>query len=55
MSMTGQGRTPDERDRLPIFTSVGQRNSRRAATAILVLLTAAVATVVAVVVVNSLV
>ena len=47
-----QERTRAGSDRVPIFTSVGQRRSRRAAAAILVLMFAAVAAVVAVVVAN---
>lgn len=53
MSTTGQERTPGGRERLPIFTSVGERSSRRAATAILMLMIAAVLAVVAVVIANS--
>jgi len=53
MSTTGQGRTPDEPNRLPIFTSVGERSSRRAGIAILILMIAAVAAVAVVIVANS--
>jgi hypothetical protein len=53
MSTTGQQRTPGGGDRLPIFTSVGERSSRRAGTAILVLMIAAIVAVVAVVIANS--
>jgi hypothetical protein len=51
--MTNEGRTPGEQNRLPIFTSVGRRSSRRAATAILVLMIAGIAAVVAVIIANS--
>ena len=52
MATSNQRRTPAN-DQLPIFTSVGERNSRRAGAAILVLMVAAVAAVVAVVIANS--
>jgi hypothetical protein len=53
MSTSNQGRMPGERNRMPIFTSVGERSSRRAATAILVLMIAAIAAVAAVIIANS--
>lgn len=53
MSTTGQARTPGGRERLPIFTSVGERSSRRAGAAILVLTIAAIVAVVAVVIANA--
>jgi hypothetical protein len=53
MSTSDQGRARGESDSLPIFTSVGQRSSRRAATAILLLMVAALVAVVAVVIANS--
>ena len=54
MSMTGQERTPsDERRRLPIFASVGERSSKRVATAILVLMMAAVVAVAGVIIANA--
>jgi hypothetical protein len=52
MSMSGRS-TRGEQNRLPIFTSVGQRSSKRVAAAILFLMAAAVAAVVAVVVANA--
>ena len=51
--MSNQERTPGEQRRLPIFASVGERSSKRAATAILVLMIAAVAGVAAVIIANA--
>jgi len=53
MATTNQRQAPSDSEPVPIFASVGQRSSRRVATAILALMIAAVAAVVAVVVVNS--
>jgi hypothetical protein len=53
MSMTDEERTPSEQKPLPIFTSVGERSSKRVATAILALMLAGVVAVVAIVVANA--
>lgn len=50
MATTGREHNSGEGDRLPIFTSVGERSSRHVGTAILALLIAAV---IAVVIANS--
>jgi hypothetical protein len=50
--MTTQSRTEGDQDRPPIFTSIGQRSSRRAGLAILVLMISAVAVVAAVIIAN---
>ncbi len=53
MATSNQGRTSGEQNRMPIFTSIGERSSRRAATAILVLMIAALAAVAAVIIANA--